>query len=356
MFPFKELKQIHLEITNNCQASCPMCSRNHHGGMDNPLIKLRDWSLTEFKQIINQEVLDQIDDLYLCGNFGDPLLNNDLIDMCQYVTDNSTISIRIHTNGSLRNTEWWAKLAKALPKEHVVIFGIDGLVDTHHIYRVDTNYDKILTNARAFIEAGGTAEWAFIVFEHNQHQVDEAKRIAAEIGFERFTTKNSSRFVGDTNFEVYNKIGEVVDVLRPPTETVIKFLDKSTIENYKEIVKNTDIDCYVLKTKEIYIDAYKNLMPCCFLAATPYNYSEENSLTYNVRQHSLQQYTELVKDLGTINTLEKSVKDIVDSTPYQEVWNEYWSTKKLITCVRTCGNNQLSKPVDQFIERESLNG
>jgi MoaA/NifB/PqqE/SkfB family radical SAM enzyme len=356
MFPFTDLKQIHLEITNNCQASCPMCSRNHHGGLENPLIKIQDWTLNDFKHIINQEVLDQIENLYFCGNFGDPLLNNDLVDMCQYTTDNSNVSIRIHTNGSLRSTVWWERLAKALPDNHLVIFGIDGLRDTHSRYRIGTDYDKIIKNAQAFISAGGRAEWAYIVFEHNQHQINEAKTIAADIGFEKFTTKNSSRFVGDMNFEVYDNAGNTVDILKPPTNTVIKFLDKTIIKNYKEIVKNTEIDCHVLKTKEVYIDAFRNLMPCCFLASTPFNYSTVDSVAYNVRQDALHQYNELLSDLGTVNTLEKSVKDIIDSQEYQSVWAKYWTDKKLITCVKTCGKNHLSKPIDQFIEREALNG
>ena len=42
MFSFSDLENIHLEITNRCQASCPMCSRNYHGGLENPLIKNKD--------------------------------------------------------------------------------------------------------------------------------------------------------------------------------------------------------------------------------------------------------------------------------------------------------------------------
>lgn len=355
MFPFLNLKQIHLEITNNCQASCPMCSRNHHGGLKNPLIKIQEWTLQDFKNIINYEVLSQIEQIYFCGNFGDPLLNNDLIEMCQYVNDNSNSCIKIHTNGSLRGIEWWQRLAKALPSDHLVIFGIDGLEDTHSRYRIGTQYNTIMKNAQAFINAGGRAEWAYIVFEHNQHQVDIAKRIATEIGFERFTTKNSNRFVENANFKVYNQNGNIVDTLHPPANTVLKFLDNTIIKNYKEIVKNTEIDCYVSKTKEIYIDAYKNLLPCCFLAGTPYNYFTTDSTAYTIRQHTLQQYTELIKNLGTINTLEKSVKDIINSQEYQTIWKEYWTTKKLITCTKICGKNQLSKPVDQFVAREVLN-
>ena len=111
MFKFNDLKQIHLEISNNCQASCPMCSRNIHGGLDKPLIKISNWSLDRYKIIINEEVLTQVSLIYFCGNYGDPLLNSGLIDMIRYsVKINPNLEIRIHTNGSLRTTEWWKEL------------------------------------------------------------------------------------------------------------------------------------------------------------------------------------------------------------------------------------------------------
>lgn len=354
MLGFRDLEQIHLEITNNCQASCPMCSRNNHGGLENPLIKINEWTLDDFKTIINQEVLNQIKSIYFCGNFGDPLLNDNLIDMCHYIKNNSEVSVRIHTNGSLRNSNWWRSLAQALPKKHVVIFAIDGLEDTHARYRIGTDYHKILNNASEFINAGGTAEWAFLVFEHNEHQVAEARKIAQENKFSQFTVKNSSRFVGDRDFPVLNKQGQTVDILRPASSTVIKFLDKTIISNYKTIVAKTEIDCYVKKTKEIYIDAYKNLLPCCFLASAPYNHTEPSSAIFSIRQELLEQYNDLVNNLGQINTKNKSIKDIIESFEYQNVWKDYWGDKKLITCARTCGKNDLSKPMDQFVERENL--
>lgn len=169
MFNFKDLKDIHLEITNRCQASCPMCSRNVHGGLENPLIKNNDWTINDFKHIMSSEVLRQITGFYFCGNFGDPIINNDLIEMCQYSTGtNPDLYIRIHTNGGARNKQWWKDLAKALPPSHNVIFAIDGLADTHSLYRVGTDFNKVLENAKAFINAGGTAEWAFIKFKHNE--------------------------------------------------------------------------------------------------------------------------------------------------------------------------------------------
>jgi len=356
MFNFSELKQIHLEITNNCQASCPMCSRNNHGGLPNPLIKIQEWSLDDFKTVINQEVLNQISEIYFCGNFGDPLLNDSLIDMCKYVKAHSNVSIRIHTNGSLRNKEWWKELAHSLPSNHRVIFGIDGLADTHALYRIGTDWHKIIRNAREFIREGGQADWAFIVFEHNQHQVETARLLAKDWGFKSFYEKNSSRFVASTEFPVLDKSGKTIYTLKPPRETVIKFLDKDTIENYKKIVDRAEIECYVKSTKEVYIDAYMNLMPCCFLASTPYNYTSADSPMYQLRQIALDQYNSLVSDLGEINTKKKSIKHIVDSENYQTVWKKYWHDEKLLTCVRTCGKTEMSKPKDQFINTEDLNG
>lgn len=356
MFKFNELKQIHLEITNNCQASCPMCSRNHHGLMDNPLIKINNWSLDHFKQVINLEVLSQVKSLYFCGNFGDPLLNNDLLEMCKYASNTApNVQIRIHTNGSLRNSAWWKELAHVLPSNHVVVFAIDGLKDTHSLYRIGTDFDKIIDNAYDFIQAGGNAEWAYIRFKHNAHQVDAAKKLAKEVGFNSFVMKDSSRFVMDKKFPVLNENGDTINFLEPADESKIVFIKKSDVDNYKAMVSASTIDCYSVNTKEVYIDAFGKLFPCCWLASTPYNYTEPSSPIFAVKQDIQDQYNMLIADLGNIDTATRSVKDIIDSTEYQTIWDKYWNEEKLITCARTCGVNKLSKPIDQFSNRETLN-
>jgi hypothetical protein len=58
----------------------------------------------------------------------------------------------------------------------------------------------------------------------------------------------------------------------------------------------------------------------------------------------------MVASLGNINVIDNSIKNIIDSEPYQTVWNEYWTTNKLITCARTCGiNTDFAKPKDQIV-------
>jgi MoaA/NifB/PqqE/SkfB family radical SAM enzyme len=361
MFEFRNLKQIHLEISNNCQASCPMCSRNIHGGLENPLIKVSNWTIDEYKTIISEDVINQVQQIYFCGNFGDPLLNNDLLEMIRYTAEvNSDINLRVHTNGSLRSKDWWKELAVTLPKEHMVIFAIDGLEDTHSIYRIGTEYNKIIENAKAFISQGGRANWTFIKFKHNEHQVEEANRIANDLGFKEFTVKNSSRFINESKHKVVDIKGITKYHLEPSSDSGLTFINKEIIDNAEQLTKESEIFCFADSIKEIYIDVYKNLMPCCWLASVPFNYIDVNDYAAPVRQKMLEQYNELVYNLGggdNLNVLKKSIRQIIDSAEYQTVWKKSWDEHKLMTCARFCGKfkqTNISKPKDQFVDNKKL--
>lgn len=361
MFKFSELKQIHLEITNNCQASCPMCSRNIHGGLENPNIKIKGWSLDQYKSALSNEVLTQVEGVYFCGNYGDPLLNNNLLEMIKYTSQtNENINVRIHTNGSLRSKSWWEELAAALPKTHNVIFAIDGLADTHSLYRIGTDFNKIIENAQAFINAGGTAEWAFIRFKHNEHQVEECRDLAKKLGFNLFTMKDSSRWLLEPKFNVVDKNGDTTYYLEPSELSTIKIIEPSIVKQYKEILKNTQINCYAKHAKEIYLDAYGHLFPCCWLGAIPYNSKDLENELEEVRTAIHKDYYDLLESLGgirNVDTADKSIKDIVNSNEYQTVWDFYWNERKLITCGRSCGTTktvEFSKPKDQLVRTDTL--
>ena len=360
MFNFKDLSNLHLEITSNCQASCPMCVRNIHGGVVNPNLQITSWSLEDFKQILSSEVLNQIDGFYFCGNFGDPLLNPYLIDMIEYASiQNPNLYIRVHTNGSLRNKKWWKDLAAVMPKYSLVIFALDGLEDTHHIYRIGTDFLKIIENAKTYIDQGKDAEWAYIKFKHNEHQVSAARRLARELGFKNFSVKNSSRWVGTSKFQVYDKQGNVLYYLEPAESTNLQFLKPEMLKHYKEIVASSSIECQSIEKKEIFIDAAKNVYPCCFIGQLASDY-QINHIPNEIRLEINNQYLELVQKLGgldSLNAVKYSIKEILMSEPYQTVYKEYWDKKGLITCARQCGksNFNFAKSKDQWTESIKLN-
>jgi len=190
---------IHVEPTSKCNASCPGCPRNNNGfGVIESLV-LRDLDpniiINTAKELLNLQVI------HLCGNIGDPIAYkhlNKLLDKVilqnRYWREIAKIrkhwTVHIATNGSLRSVKWWQELGKKCNKNlfmlHKVTFGIDGLADTSPIYRQGTNFNKAMDNAKAFIDEGGVAEWQYLKFKHNQHQVEEAKKLAENIGFDNF--------------------------------------------------------------------------------------------------------------------------------------------------------------------------
>ena len=138
--------------------------------------------------------------------------------------------LSMNTNAGAQKEEWWQRLAKIYGRMGSVIFSVDGLEDTNHLYRQNVNWEIVERSMRAFVNAGGRARWDFLIFEHNQHQVEQAKALANEIGFEKFTEKKSGRFISSaTNkakeeHQAVNRKGQETQTLTKPTEEKYKNL------------------------------------------------------------------------------------------------------------------------------------
>lgn len=362
MYKYNELLAVHFEISSRCQAKCPMCARNHHGGLPNPLLDESDIDLALYKHIMVPELLHRLQEISMCGNFGDPIMNNDLIDMIKYTVEhNPNILIQIHSNAGARTEKWWVELASVLPANHVLHFGIDGLEDTHSRYRIGTDFNKIIKNAKAFINAGGKARWNFITFKHNEHQLETARQLAKDLGFESFHEKQTSRFIGTHEFEVYDKKGNTIYTLEEPSERKIIFIDKKTVENYQAIVDAAVIDCEVERFKSVFVDAKGCLWPCCFTAGVPYSYSASEQTLYGYKNAARDSIKNVLEQFGGINGLDlrkKTIQELVDGDVWQTVWDDnFHGENKLHVCARTCG--KFTEPVisqcrDQFLDLEKF--
>lgn len=356
MYKFSEITKVHLELSSLCQASCPMCARNDHGGLPNPNIVEKNIDLEFYKQIMTP-ILPQLEGITFCGNFGDPIMNNDLIPIIKYtVEQNPNVGLYIHTNASARSVKWWKEFAQALPKTHLVFFGIDGLADTHSLYRVGTDFDMIIRNAKAFIAEGGKARWNFITFKHNEHQLEQCRTMANELGFESFHEKQTTRFIASNEFEVFDRNGKLTHTLSPPGEQKIAFIDRKTVENYKELIKNATISCQVEKDRDIFIDSQGYLWPCCFLASVPYQHSTPEKLVYKFMNDSNTSLMEALDEFGGLPGLDlhtHTMEEIVDGHTWQTMWNTRFEDKSILMCARVCGKFpevEISQCRDQFLE------
>ena len=233
---------MHLEPTDVCQAACPQCAREVDANFNRDA--MNHLTVADIKQHLSDDIIRNLDKMYMCGNYGDPAAGRYTVDIFKYFRKiNPNIVLGMNTNGAINNTSWWRKLAEVLntPKDYV-IFSIDGLEDTNHIYRRNVQWNKLIENARAFISAGGLAHWDMLVFEHNKHQVDQCLELAKDLGFYFFRAKVSRRHKEHP-----------IEFLRPP----------SGWKNPNVVSGN--IKCAALQENSLYISAQGIMHPCCWM-------------------------------------------------------------------------------------------
>ena len=218
MLNYDDVKQIHIELSSYCNSACPSCPRNVDGGIVHPELVLHSMSLDDFKKILSTDLLKQLEFINICGNYGDPIMCKDMLDIVRYIKENNNgIRLAIHTNGGVRSIKFWTDLGNILftmPNANV-IFAIDGLEDTNHLYRIGVNWTRLMDNVKAFIQAGGPAIWDFLIFNHNEHQIEEAKNLAKKLGFKKLFNSPAHGFNYNGKMRVVDKNGKFLRTISP---------------------------------------------------------------------------------------------------------------------------------------------
>lgn len=242
----REIRVLHLEPTDVCQARCPLCARETDADFDPG--RKHHLTVQDLEHILPEGFVARLEKMFMCGSYGDPAANHQTLAMYRWFRkQNADIVLGMNTNGALQTTFWWHELAQILnqPRDYVV-FSIDGLEDTNANYRINVNWSKLMQNAEAFIAAGGSAHWDMLVYRHNEHQVDACEQLARDMGFRWFRAKVSNR------------------PLKGRLESPIKW-QRPTQEREK-------INCHALAEKSIYIDARGRVSPCCWLGSRQKNF------------------------------------------------------------------------------------
>lgn len=334
MYQLTDIKHVHLEISSKCNASCPLCPRNFYGYPFNDGYVEHNMTLEESKQIFSLEFIKQLNEIYINGNFGDAVMNPYTIDIIEYFREsNSKLKISMSTNAGARDPQYWKELARLNVE---IFFCIDGLEDTHSIYRKNTVYSTVIKNAKTFIAAGGHAIWKMIKFDHNSHQIKTVKELSKTMGFKSFNLVDHGRDSGP----IFDNDGNLLGVLGKPKETNfnILFHSRTTDEVLLEDIVSTrspaPIDCLVKKNKSLYISSTGDVYPCCFLGFNPKNYGHGN---YHAAANA-----QLIPLIFKNNAIDYDLTECIEwFNNVQQSWKiPDFQNGRLLICNDVCGKRQ----------------
>lgn len=272
MIEYHKIQSVHLEISTRCNSVCPSCPRNYRGVDVIDHYPICTMDIDQFKKIFTPNFLGQLDNFLINGNYGDFVTARDGLDIVRHIRAcNDTIKIVISTNAS-GQPHIWRDLASTGCEVH---FRLDGLADTHHLYRQRTDWNLIIDNAKKFIAAGGHAVWAMIAFSHNRHQIDACRALSQELGFANFLLLDNP--MGDRNsfpvFTADRRLSHVVGDYQGPKDwdTYYQwYLDScENPQGALEYVTEKNIRCMAQHKREIYVSANGEVSPCCWTGFYP---------------------------------------------------------------------------------------
>lgn len=237
---------LSFESFAGCNLKCTECP------MGNSKIKrgTKQLSTDIFKKII-----DETHSFLYCAMIyfqGEPLLNKDIFEMIYYAHQKKIYTI-ISTNAQLIDEEVAKNIVfSGLDK---IIISIDGTDQkTYEKYRKGGSLQKAIDsihyinkerkkNRNLFIEV------QFIVFKHNEHQINDIKKLGIKWGADKVSIKTAQIYD-------FNKKEELI----PQNKKFSRYIKKGDTWQLKKKLHNR---CFRIFGGAV-IDADGNVLPCCY--------------------------------------------------------------------------------------------
>lgn len=237
-----------IEPTNICNLRCPLCTTGS-GAMQRTGGKMH---LSTFENIIDK----MGDDIFflLLYHQGEPYINKNFLKFVK-LAKTKNIYTTTSTNAHYFDDEIiHATIDAGLDS---MIVSLDGITqDVYEHYRVKGKVDKVIDSARRFMEIKKERHsktpliaLQFLVMKQNEHQLEDVKKLAREIGVDRLLIKN---------IEVHN-VQEANEWL-PSNDKYRRYnFDGQTLK-----VKNQTRKSCPRVWKSTLINWDGTVVPCCF--------------------------------------------------------------------------------------------
>jgi len=187
---------ISIEPTTSCNLRCPECPSG-----------LRSFSrpIGMLAPELNQSIIDQLSDnlTYITYYFqGEPYLNKDFLSMVGYASSRNIYTATSSNAHYLDDSNCQKTIESGLNR---LIISIDGANQgSYEKYRIGGNLSKVIEGTKNIVQWKKKLKsktpfiiWQFIVFGHNEHEVDDIEKLAKEIGVDHLSIKTAQIY----NFE-----------------------------------------------------------------------------------------------------------------------------------------------------------
>ncbi len=327
--------KIHWEITDLCNLKCPMCPRTDILNRCRPVKEIQNsqFSLEDVMKYFPDSFLKKIKRIDFCGNFGDPCMARDFYNICEFLVKKYNITIMASTNGSMRDPSWWKKLGTLLAgTDSWFEFHIDGLSDTNHLYRIGANWERVVANTQAFISGGARADWHYILFRHNQHQLDEARNQASQMGFKHFVPTDSGRFPPDGKYRYMHPDGNLRDLEQATISIAHEKADSAIIDNPQKTPSQSlttvnGITCKSASKNRFFLDSRGYITPCCWVSNRDIEKPGDMLKTVAL----------ITRDIDDFNIHSRPIEEILTDQLFITVFPDLWKSDDLATCRKKCG-------------------
>lgn len=395
MWQSDNLIQLHIELSNACNAACPMCVRFHKNSpLIRPDLEIGQITLDLFKKYFPNEMLKNVKLILFCGVHGDPGVARDTYEICKHIAETSPkTKIMMNTNAGMRTPDWWDKLGKLFSenKEWLMTFSVDGLEDTNHLYRRNVVWHKLEANIKAFTKHSPKSAWDFLIFKHNEHQLEEARERCKEFNITEFIPKKALGLDNGISLQrmpALTKDGKLDYYIDAPEDPKNRSLENPTgpvqdgyygferedyfklkaekssgyyqqqVDKVYDTIVDTKWDKFKISCKsqvnskggtEIFVDNFGRVMPCCYVG-THLNgtYTDTRSLQLH---KAMNDYGWDKFDLNL-----HSLEEILSGGHLNRVFADTWGLKsvkcgKMAYCADTCG--QFSA-IDNIFTHETI--
>lgn len=245
-----------VEPGNLCNLSCALCATGQKDkSRSNKMLKFAD-----FKKVLDKVGKYIINiDLY---NWGEPFLNKEIFQIIRYAKKYK-IKVEVSSNFNLYNE----KLGK-----EIIASGLDALVlsihggtpQTYSKYMKGGDFNKVMKNLEHLIalkkQTGSKTprlRWRYVVFRHNQHEIEQTAKKAFAIGVDEFQPLPMAVGLGYDVAKMKREIWE--------KRAWIPSREEFNIYNIKKReLKNKNFDCF-WPWEIISIGAAGMIQPCCGL-------------------------------------------------------------------------------------------